>query len=86
VLRVDDSIARGLKAEVDHDLNGLPEMQNDGIRLIRRRSACLHFNLGTPESYGDAFRRLADTDLVDRGLAQRLTQAAGFRNLVAPAL
>ena len=23
-------------------------------------SACLHFNLGTPESYGDAFRRLAD--------------------------
>ena len=48
-------------------------------------SACLHFNLGTPESYGDAFRRLADADLVDRGLAQRLTQAAGFRNLVAHA-
>lgn len=48
-------------------------------------SACLHFNLGTPESYGDAFRRLADAGLVDRELAQRLTQAAGFRNLVAHA-
>ena len=46
-------------------------------------SACLHFNLGTPESYGDAFRRLADADLLARDLAQRLTQAAGFRNLVA---
>ena len=48
-------------------------------------SACLHFNLGTPESYGDAFHRLADADLLDRDLAQRLTQAAGFRNLVAHA-
>jgi uncharacterized protein YutE (UPF0331/DUF86 family) len=48
-------------------------------------SACLHFNLGTPESYGDAFRRLADAGLLDRDLAQRLTQAAGFRNLVAHA-
>ncbi len=48
-------------------------------------STCLHFNLGTPESYGDAFRRLADADLLDRDLAQRLAQAAGFRNLVAHA-
>jgi uncharacterized protein YutE (UPF0331/DUF86 family) len=48
-------------------------------------SACLHFNLGTPESYGDAFRRLADAGLVDRELTQRLTRAAGFRNLVAHA-
>lgn len=48
-------------------------------------SACLHFNLGTPESYGDAFRRLADAGLLDRNLAGRLTQAAGFRNLVAHA-
>lgn len=48
-------------------------------------SACLRFNLGTPESYGDAFRRLADADLLDRDLAQRLSQAAGFRNLVAHA-
>jgi uncharacterized protein YutE (UPF0331/DUF86 family) len=48
-------------------------------------SACLHFALGTPESYGDAFRRLADAGLIESGLAQRLTQAAGFRNLVAHA-
>jgi uncharacterized protein YutE (UPF0331/DUF86 family) len=48
-------------------------------------SACLHFNLGTPESYGDAFRRLADAGLLDRDLAMRLIQASGFRNLVAHA-
>lgn len=48
-------------------------------------SACLHFNLGTPESYGDAFRRLANANLLDRDLAQRLAQAVGFRNLVAHA-
>ncbi len=48
-------------------------------------SACLHLNLGTPESYGDAFRRLADAGLLDGESAQRLTQAAGFRNLVAHA-
>lgn len=48
-------------------------------------SACLHFNLGTPESYGDAFRRLAGADLLERDLAQRLTRASGFRNLVAHA-
>ncbi len=48
-------------------------------------SACLHFNLGTPESYGDAFRRLADAGLLERGLAERSTRAAGFRNLVAHA-
>lgn len=48
-------------------------------------SACLQFNLGTPESYGDAFRRLADASLLDRDLAERLTRAAGFRNLVAHA-
>lgn len=48
-------------------------------------SACLHLNLGTPESYGDAFRRLADAGYLDRELALRLIRAAGFRNLVAHA-
>lgn len=48
-------------------------------------SACLHCSLGTPESYGDAFRRLADAGLLEPGLAQRLSRAAGFRNLVAHA-
>lgn len=48
-------------------------------------SACLHFNLGTPESYGDAFRRLSDAGFLEQDLAQRLARAAGFRNLVAHA-
>lgn len=48
-------------------------------------SACLHLRLGTPESYGDAFRRLAEAGVIDPELATRLQQAAGFRNLVAHA-
>lgn len=48
-------------------------------------SACLHWNLGAPTSYGDAFARLAAAGLIDADLAARLTRAAGFRNLVAHA-
>lgn len=48
-------------------------------------SACLHFNLGAPASYGDAFQRLAGAGVLDGGLSARLTRAAGFRNLVAHA-
>lgn len=48
-------------------------------------SACVHFDLGTPESYGDAFRRLAAARLLEQELATRLARAAGFRNLVAHA-
>jgi uncharacterized protein YutE (UPF0331/DUF86 family) len=48
-------------------------------------AACLRLNLGTPTSYGDAFRRLADAGVLDGGLAARLTRAAGFRNVVAHA-
>ena len=48
-------------------------------------AACLRFNLGTPTSYGDAFRRLAEAGVVNEGLAARLTRAAGFRNVVAHA-
>ncbi len=39
--------------------------------------------LGSPESYGDAFRRLQAAGLLDAGLADRLSRAAGFRNVVA---
>jgi uncharacterized protein YutE (UPF0331/DUF86 family) len=46
-------------------------------------SACLHFNLGAPASYADAFTRLAAAGLLDTALSARLTRAAGFRNLVA---
>jgi len=45
-------------------------------------SVCLHFRLGTPPTYGDAFRRLAEEDLLNRELAERLARAAGFRNVV----
>lgn len=48
-------------------------------------SACLHWNLGTPENYGDAFHRLAAAGRLDRALADRLIRAAGFPNVVAHA-
>jgi len=48
-------------------------------------SACLHFNLGAPASYADAFRRLSDADVIAADLASRLGRAAGFRNVVAHA-
>lgn len=48
-------------------------------------AACLRFDLGTPPSYADAFRRLAQAGLLDEALAERLTRAAGFRNVVAHA-
>lgn len=47
--------------------------------------ACLALGLGTPRSYGDAFRRLENDGVIDTALADRLVRAAGFRNLVAHA-
>jgi uncharacterized protein YutE (UPF0331/DUF86 family) len=46
-------------------------------------TACLHFLLGSPQNYGEAFHRLAEAGLLDPELAVRLTRAAGFRNVVA---
>ncbi|HYX25067.1 MAG TPA: DUF86 domain-containing protein [Thermoanaerobaculia bacterium] len=46
-------------------------------------SACVHFRLGTPQSYGDSFQRLAAGGFLAPELAGRLTRAAGFRNVVA---
>jgi uncharacterized protein YutE (UPF0331/DUF86 family) len=48
-------------------------------------AACLSMNLGTPSSYGDAFRRLQAGRVLDTELADRLVRAAGFRNVVAHA-
>jgi uncharacterized protein YutE (UPF0331/DUF86 family) len=48
-------------------------------------AACLHQKLGTPATYADAFRRLSVAGHLDRGLAERLERAAGFRNVVAHA-
>ena len=47
--------------------------------------ACLALRLGTPRSYGDAFRRLENGGVIETDLADRLVRAAGFRNLVAHA-
>ena len=47
--------------------------------------ACVHFNLGTPSGYGDAFRRLESAGLLDPTLAARLVKASGFRNTIAHA-
>src|SRR4051812_47281214 len=51
------------------------------IVLDLAMSACLAFNLGTPSSYGDAFRRLQHGTVID----DRLVRAAGFRNVGAHA-
>lgn len=48
-------------------------------------SACLHWDLGAPPTYAEAFRRLAGAGIIDDGLASRLARAAGFRNVIAHA-
>lgn len=48
-------------------------------------SACVRLGLGAPATYAEAFRKLADSGLLDRGLAQRLARSAGFRNAIAHA-
>jgi uncharacterized protein YutE (UPF0331/DUF86 family) len=48
-------------------------------------SSCVRLGLGSPPTYGDAFRLLAEADVVDRALAERLARAAAFRNLLVHA-
>ena len=48
-------------------------------------AVCVHQNLGTPNGYADAFRRLQAAGVVDAELGDRLARAAGFRNTVAHA-
>jgi uncharacterized protein YutE (UPF0331/DUF86 family) len=48
-------------------------------------AACAVLEVGTPQSYGDAFRRLQQASLIEASLADRLVRAAGFRNVVAHA-
>jgi uncharacterized protein YutE (UPF0331/DUF86 family) len=55
------------------------------IVLDLATSACLAVKLGTPASYGDAFRRLQQAGIIEAPLADRLVRAAGFRNVVAHA-
>jgi uncharacterized protein YutE (UPF0331/DUF86 family) len=48
-------------------------------------SSCVRLGLGSPATYGDAFRLLADADVISPALADRLARAAGFRNLLVHA-
>jgi uncharacterized protein YutE (UPF0331/DUF86 family) len=48
-------------------------------------AACVRAGVGSPPTYADAFRLLADAELIDGELADRLVRAAGFRNLVVHA-
>jgi uncharacterized protein YutE (UPF0331/DUF86 family) len=48
-------------------------------------STCVRLGLGSPSTYGDAFRRLAAAGVLDDELAARLGAAAGFRNLIVHA-
>ncbi|WP_219413253.1 type VII toxin-antitoxin system HepT family RNase toxin [Pseudonocardia nigra] len=48
-------------------------------------SSCVRLGLGSPPTYGDAFRRLADGGVIPGSLAERLARAAGFRNLIVHA-
>jgi uncharacterized protein YutE (UPF0331/DUF86 family) len=48
-------------------------------------STCVRDGLGTPMTYGDAFKKLAQAAVIPADLAERLSRAAGFRNVVAHA-
>ena len=46
-------------------------------------AAAVALKLGTPASYADAFRLLSRAGYLEPGLAERLSRAAGFRNVIA---
>jgi uncharacterized protein YutE (UPF0331/DUF86 family) len=48
-------------------------------------ASCVRMGLGSPASYADAFRRLSRAGHLEPTLAERLSRAAGFRNVVAHA-
>lgn len=48
-------------------------------------STCVRLGVGSPPTYADAFRRLADAQILPLDLAHRLARAAGFRNLIVHA-
>jgi uncharacterized protein YutE (UPF0331/DUF86 family) len=48
-------------------------------------SSCVTLGLGSPATYGDAFRLLAAHDVIEPAIAERLVRAAGFRNVLVHA-
>lgn len=45
-------------------------------------SSCVRLGLGSPPTYADAFRLLAQAGVLGEDLAARLARAAGFRHLI----
>jgi uncharacterized protein YutE (UPF0331/DUF86 family) len=48
-------------------------------------AACAVLQIGTPQGYADAFRRLLSAGVLEPQLAERLVRAAGFRNIIVHA-
>lgn len=59
--------------------------QSVQIIIDTAMSACIHFHLGTPKSYSDAFLKLSEAGYLEDALAIRLCHAAGFRNRIVHA-
>lgn len=48
-------------------------------------ASCVRLGLGSPATYGDAFRMLAEAGVLSTELGDRLARAAAFRNLLVHA-
>jgi uncharacterized protein YutE (UPF0331/DUF86 family) len=93
VLRHLDRVAANLPADPAHltpmsaatDTVVLHLWQAVQVVIDLAVSSCVRLGLGSPPTYGDAFRKLAAAEVLDADLAARLSAAAGFRNLVVHA-
>jgi hypothetical protein len=67
------------------ELNTVRDTAAHGVAGALRGSPGGRRDAGLPPAatYQDAFRRLADVDLLERDLAERLAAWAGFRNVLA---
>jgi uncharacterized protein YutE (UPF0331/DUF86 family) len=83
--RLPEEVARFLPGSDASDAVILHLWQAVQIVIDLALAACIHFKLGTPASYAEAFRFLADDGKLEKELAERLVRAAGFRNAVAHA-
>ena len=75
-----------------HEMNAVRDTQHMVLRALyvaAQAAVDLAMHLGADAglspaaTYQDAFRRLADGGLLERGLAERLAAWAGFRNVLA---
>jgi hypothetical protein len=71
-----DAVARGTR-------DRSPEFVRRLAGIDRPCDAPADQGWDVPQNYGDAFTALADRDVLERELAQRLRAASGLRNLIA---